>query len=597
MEDETIDLRQYGLLLKRWSWLLVLSLVIGAATGLIVSLLSTPIFQSTAKVMITRAGQDQSSDVTAYLTTNQQTQTYLQLLQTESILNIVSERLGFELDEDAIDTKAIIDTQIIEINVEDPDPQRAALTADMLVEVLIEQNELISSERYDLMEESLSAQKAQIESQIADLQNQINHASIKTIEEQEQWIQEQINVLQQESETLPVEISQMGNPATPEERDALEQKKARLEQVELLLPLYEQSYTDLIVYGKQVDGANTSAGSQLTLLNTTQSLYQQIYVSVLNNLESVRLAKLQNMPNVVQIQPAIVPDDPVRPRTMLNSVLGGIIALILSAGFLILKENLDTTMKTSAQVEELLKLNVIGYIAEMQNSNGETIGLYTTNQPRSPIAEAFRSLRTNIEFSSIDKPIRTILVTSPEVSTGKTIISTNLAAIYAQKGEKVLLLDADLRRPRVHKTMGITNHIGLTDLLRGSHDLQDVIQKMDGSENLTIVSSGSLPPNPAELLGSARMEQILLELGNKYNIIVIDSPPSIVADSQILSSKVDAVLLVIQPGKTSKEAAKATEDLIKRAGGHIIGVVFNRIPRDRVDYYSGNYQYQYYSKD
>jgi non-specific protein-tyrosine kinase len=467
----------------------------------------------------------------------------------------------------------------------------------MLVEVLIEQNELISSERYDLMEESLSAQKAQIESQIADLQNQINHASIKTIEEQEQWIQEQINVLQQESETLPVEISQMGNPATPEERDALEQKKARLEQVELLLPLYEQSYTDLIVYGKQVDGANTSAGSQLTLLNTTQSLYQQIYVSVLNNLESVRLAKLQNMPNVVQIQPAIVPDDPVRPRTMLNSVLGGIIALILSAGFLILKENLDTTMKTSAQVEELLKLNVIGYIAEMQNSNGETIGLYTTNQPRSPIAEAFRSLRTNIEFSSIDKPIRTILVTSPEVSTGKTIISTNLAAIYAQKGEKVLLLDADLRRPRVHKTMGITNHIGLTDLLRGSHDLQDVIQKMDGSENLTIVSSGSLPPNPAELLGSARMEQILLELGNKYNIIVIDSPPSIVADSQILSSKVDAVLLVIQPGKTSKEAAKATEDLIKRAGGHIIGVVFNRIPRDRVDYYSGNYQYQYYSKD
>ncbi|RJQ40297.1 MAG: polysaccharide biosynthesis tyrosine autokinase [Anaerolineaceae bacterium] len=597
MEDETIDLRQYGLLLKRWSWLLVLSLVIGAATGLIVSLLSTPIFQSTAKVMITRAGQDQSSDVTAYLTTNQQTQTYLQLLQTESILNIVSERLGFELDEDAIDTKAIIDTQIIEINVEDPDPQRAALTADMLVEVLIEQNELISSERYDLMEESLSAQKAQIESQIADLQNQINHASIKTIEEQEQWIQEQINVLQQESETLPVEISQMGNPATPEERDALEQKKARLEQVELLLPLYEQSYTDLIVYGKQVDGANTSAGSQLTLLNTTQSLYQQIYVSVLNNLESVRLAKLQNMPNVVQIQPAIVPDDPVRPRTMLNSVLGGIIALILSAGFLILKENLDTTMKTSAQVEELLKLNVIGYIAEMQNSNGETIGLYTTNQPRSPIAEAFRSLRTNIEFSSIDKPIRTILVTSPEVSTGKTIISTNLAAIYAQKGEKVLLLDADLRRPRVHKTMGITNHIGLTDLLRGSHDLQDVIQKMDGAENLTIVSSGSLPPNPAELLGSARMEQILLELGNKYNIIVIDSPPSIVADSQILSSKVDAVLLVIQPGKTSKEAAKATEDLIKRAGGHIIGVVFNRIPRDRVDYYSGNYQYQYYSKD
>ena len=597
MEDETIDLRQYGLLLKRWSWLLILSLVIGAATGLIASLLSIPIFQSTTRVMITRAGQDQSSDVTAYLNTQQLTQTYLQLLQTESILDITSERLGFEVDEDLIDVQAVTDTQIIEINVEDPDPQRAALIADKLVEVLIEQNESIQSKRYDLMEESLSAQKAQIESQIADLQTQIDRASVKTIEEQEQWIQEQINALQQESETLPVEISQMGNPATPEERDALEQKKARLEQVKLLLPLYEQSYTDLVVYGKQVDGANTSAGSQLTLLNTTQSLYQQIYISVLNNLESVRLAKLQDTPNVVQIQPATLPDEPVRPRTMLNTALGGLVALIASAGFLILRENLDTTIKTAEQVEELLQLNVIGFIAEMQNSDGETMGLYTTNQPRSPIAEAFRSLRTNIEFSSIDKPIKTILVSSPEASTGKTSTSTNLAAIYAQKGKKVLLLDADLRRPRVHKAMGVTNHLGLTDLLRGSHDLQDVIQKMDVSENLTIVSSGSLPPNPAELLGSARMEQILLELGNKYDIIVIDSPPSVVADSQILSSKVDAVLLVIQPGKTPKEAAKATEDLIKRAGGHIIGVVFNRIPRDRVDYYSGNYQYQYYSKD
>ncbi len=597
MEDETIDLRQCGLLLKRWSWLLILSMVIGAATGLIVSLLSTPIFQSTTKVMITRTGQDQSSDVTSYLSTTQQTQTYLQLLQTESILNIASERLGFELDEDAVSTKAITDTQIIEIDVEDPDPQRAALIAEMLVEILIEQNEMISSERYDLMEESLSVQKAQIESQIADLQNQINRTSVKTIEEQEQWIQEQINSLQQESVTLPVEITQMGNPTTPEGRDALEQKKARLEQVKLLLPLYEQSYTDLVVYGKQVDGANTSSSSQLTLLNTTQSLYQQIYISVLNNLESVRLAKLQNTPNVVQIQPAIIPDEPIRPRTMLNIALGGLVALIVSAGFLILRESLDTTIKTATQVEELLQLNVIGFIAEMQNKDGKTIGLYTANQPRSPIAEAFRSLRTNIEFSSIDKPIKTILVTSPEASTGKTSISTNLSTIYAQKGKNVILLDADLRRPQVHKAMDITNHLGLTDLLRGNHDLQDVVQKIDKLESLKIIGSGSLPPNPAELLSSVRMEQILLALCNKYDVIVIDSPPSIVADSQILSSKVDAVLLVLQPGKTPKEAAKATEELIKRAGGHIIGVVFNRIPRERVDYYSGNYQYQYYSKE
>ena len=594
MEEETIDLKKYWVLLKRWTWLLILGLVLGAAAGYGASRLQTPVYQAVTKVMVTRGGMtDQSLDIYSSIYSDQLTQTYLQLLQTETVLVSAEERLGIDLEKVAIDAKVIQNTAIIEISVDHTSPQLAASIANTLVEVLIEQNEKIQSGRYIQMEESLTAQKTQLESQIAALQRQIEQASIKTVAEQEQWIQDQITTLEQEAEALPVEIKALGSPATPELRDALEQKKARLEQVKLLLPLYQQSYTDLVVYGKQVDAAKSTANSQLALLTTTQTLYQQIYQSVLSNLETVRLAGMENTPSVVPIETAAIPEKPIRPRKLLNTALAGMVGLMLTTGILVLREYLDNTVKTSDDIEKLIGLSAIGYIAEMQNKNVDETGLYVSKQPRSPISEAFRSLRTNIEFSAIDKPIKTILVTSPEPDTGKTTIAANLAIIFAQKGRRVLLLDADLRRPHVHRTMNLQNRVGLTDLLLENQSIENVSHKIDGSDSITVVTSGSLPPNPAELLGSARMERFLGELGENMDLVVIDSPPSIVADAQVLAAKVDAILLVIQPGKTQKGLIKATIEILKRANARIIGVVVNRISRDRGDYYS-QYHYQGY---
>jgi len=594
MEEDTIDLKKYWVLLKRWTWLLILGLVLGAAAGYGASRLQTPVYQAVTKVMVTRGGMtDQSLDIYSSIYSDQLTQTYLQLLQTETVLVSAEERLGIDLEKVAIDAKVIQNTAIIEISVDHTSPQLAASIANTLVEVLIEQNEKIQSGRYIQMEESLSAQKTQLESQIAALQRQIEQASIKTVAEQEQWIQDQITTLEQEAEALPVEIKALGSPATPELRDALEQKKARLEQVKLLLPLYQQSYTDLVVYGKQVDAAKSTANSQLALLTTTQTLYQQIYQSVLSNLETVRLAGMENTPSVVPIETAAVPEKPIRPRKLLNTALAGMVGLMLTTGILVLREYLDNTVKTSDDIEKLIGLSAIGYIAEMQSKNLDETGLYVSKQPRSPISEAFRSLRTNIEFSAIDKPIKTILVTSPEPDTGKTTIAANLAIIFAQKGRRVLLLDADLRRPHVHRTMNLQNRVGLTDLLLENQSIENVSHKIDGSDSITVVTSGSLPPNPAELLGSARMERLLGELGENMDLVVIDSPPSIVADAQVLAAKVDAILLVIQPSKTQKGLIKATIEILKRANARIIGVVVNRISRDRGDYYS-QYHYQGY---
>jgi capsular exopolysaccharide synthesis family protein len=172
-------------------------------------------------------------------------------------------------------------------------------------------------------------------------------------------------------------------------------------------------------------------------------------------------------------------------------------------------------------------------------------------------------------------------------------VAVNLAAIFALSGKRVALVDADLRRPCVHRTMGLPNRDGLSNLFRNQADVQSVSRSKLELPSLMVITSGSLPPNPAELLGSQRMSQILEELCGQVDVVVIDSPPSLVADAQILAGKVDAVLFVIQPGVTHAETAKASFGLFQRTGARVIGAVLNRIPRSRSYYYGG---YKYYSQ-
>jgi non-specific protein-tyrosine kinase len=227
---------------------------------------------------------------------------------------------------------------------------------------------------------------------------------------------------------------------------------------------------------------------------------------------------------------------------------------------------------------------------EYQDTSDE--GAYVLRQPRSPVAEAFRSLRTNLEFSSVDKPLRSLMITSASPNEGKTTVAVNLAAIVAQGGKRVVLVDADLRKPQVHRFLDLENRTGLTDLFRGEIPLKPVSHRIEGLPNVLVITSGSLPPNPTELLGSARMDQILKDLGQAAEMVILDSCPGLVADIQVLAAKVDAVALVVQPGHTQSQDARATLEQLKHAGGHVVGVIFNRIPRDRPYYYGG---YRHYS--
>jgi len=227
---------------------------------------------------------------------------------------------------------------------------------------------------------------------------------------------------------------------------------------------------------------------------------------------------------------------------------------------------------------------------QYKDNNNEVV--YVAQQPRSPISEAFRVLRTNLEFASVQKPIHTILVTSPGPAEGKSTVAVNLAAILALSGKRVALLDADMRRPHVHRFLGLPNRDGLSNLFRIQRDVHSASRTKLELPQLMVITSGSLPPNPAELLGSDKMSQILDELRKLVDVVVIDTPPSLVADAQILAGKVDAVLFVIQPGITHTEVARASFEQFKRAGARVIGTVLNRIPRNRSYYYGG---YKYYS--
>jgi succinoglycan biosynthesis transport protein ExoP len=275
----------------------------------------------------------------------------------------------------------------------------------------------------------------------------------------------------------------------------------------------------------------------------------------------------------------------------MNTILASVVGLMLALGIVFLVEFLDDTLKTPEEVEHALGVPVLGFIAEMQYK-GKGDEVYVTRQPRSPVSEAFRSLRTNLEYASVQKPIRTLIVTSPEPSEGKTTIAVNLAAIYSQGKRSVALVDADMRHPNVHRYMGLSNRDGLSNLFRDQSDVVKVSRNKVDLPKLTIITTGSLPPNPAELLGSDRMGWILEELQSIADMVVIDTPPSLVADAQVLAAKVDAVLLVIKPGKTSAEAARSSMELYRRAGVRVVGVVLNRIPRNRSYYYGG---YKYYS--
>jgi polysaccharide biosynthesis transport protein len=303
------------------------------------------------------------------------------------------------------------------------------------------------------------------------------------------------------------------------------------------------------------------------------------------------------------VDPAMMPAEPMlrpRSRIVFTMALFGLIGGIVVA---FLMESLDTGLRRVAEIESVTELPSLAIIPRSRRSLSDqdaTLSIAQRNinvltQPKSQFAEAFRSLRTALLLSTAGHPPKIILFTSATMSEGKTTVATNLASVLAQGAPRVLLIDADLRRPAIHHRFGLNGKIGLTTLLTGATTLEDTVQRVAEIPNLDILPSGPIPPFPTEMLSSQPMHDLLERCSNIYSHVVIDSPPILsVTDGVILSRLVDAVVLVIRHGKSSKHVVRRTRDLLLRAAAPVTGIVLNAVDLNSPEYY-GYYGYSGYS--
>ena len=301
-----------------------------------------------------------------------------------------------------------------------------------------------------------------------------------------------------------------------------------------------------------------------------------------------QITMIMQVENVSVVDTAVTPTSPVSPRVMLNIAVALVVGMMAAFGLAFLYEYLDRTIKDPDQAKQLLDIPVVGLVPKVEDQEQ----LFSTANPRAPASEAMRSIRTNIQFAGIDKPLTTLLVTGANPACGKSTITANLGVTLAQTGARVLIVDADLRKPTQHKLFNLWMEPGLTNLvLEPETSLKNVVQN-SGYENLYVISSGTIPPYPAEMISSKRMKTVLEQLKDKFDYLVFDSPPVVaVTDAALLSGLSDGTLLVLDHGRVTREEALGAVEQLRQVQAKLVGIVLNNVPHQR-SYYNG-YQYYY----
>ena len=543
-----MELLQYINIIRKWIWLIILATTLAAGSSLIASLLAVPIYRTTTTLIVSQIINNPNPSSGDIFTSQQLAQTYVQLATKEPILNATVTALGLRQDwvalRDQVSAYPIAGTQLMAISVIDTQPLRAKAVADEIAQQMILQSPTTPSADQQARLDFVTAQLPVIEKEIrngnlhiADLDQQIANATS----------------------------------------------------------------------ARQIQDLQAQQNGVSTQVNQWQTTYSQM-------LASLQTGRLNY---ITVVEPAEVPNVPVSPRTTLNLGLAIAVGLTLSTGAVLLLEYMDDTIRSPGEVRALLGAPILTAVGKISGASYSD-KLIAEREPRSPLTEAYRALRTNLQFSSLDNPMRTIVVTSAGPSEGKSLTAANLAVVLAQAGMSVILVDADLRRPVVHKIFGLQNRTGLTSWLVGQPTepavaaagggrwlepsavgkggpLEPYIQSTSVAR-LRVVTSGSLPPNPAEVLGSGRMHQFLEEINQIADIVVLDSPPcGTVTDAVVLSRWVDGVILVLDQKNTSRQGVQRARENLQAVGAKILGAVINRLDnRGANSYYYSGYQNSYY---
>ena len=367
--------------------------------------------------------------------------------------------------------------------------------------------------------------------------------------------EQQLQEIEDYEQTL---VEQMGTL-----EQAIEQGKAEIEQMRASPGLLTQE--------------------ELADLQARQSQQQAVYANLLAGYLNIRFMKSRLL-DVIVVEPAQPPSQPIRPRKVFNTAIAAAGGCMIACVVAFLLEYLSDTMENADDVREALSLPNLGTIPFVRS--WQKGGSACVKEGEWPTLEAFRILRTNIQFANVDRTLRTLLVTSPGPGEGKTSVVASLGVVMAQQnGRKVLLVDADLRRPSLHHVFDAPNLTGLTSLLLNDVDREGCVVKTD-IPNLYVLPSGSLPPNPSELLGSQRMAQLIEDFQSFADIVLFDVPPVLAcADAMVLASQVDGAVLVIDSRSTRRETATRALEMLRNVEAKVLGSVLNRVPARSSEYY------------
>ena len=521
---------EYIQILWHWTWLLLLAAVIAGGVAYYITNRQQRVYQATTLVQVNAASGTSIDTYTSLYLGQQLATTYTSTMLTRPVMDAVSAKLGFAVGVGQVSVQTISNTSLIKVTVTDEDPEKAALIANTLVAVFSEQVLTDQTSRYKDLKSSL-------ETELSNLDNQIDLTQQK----------------------LSAVITKMESVSSTD-------------------PSIEPT----------LDPADILAKSQY---ESIISQYQQSRAYIVQTYQQLKLAEAQATSSLIQKDPAIPVYNPVQPQPLKSGMLAAVVGFMLAAGVIFLIAFLQDEIRDPEEITRKWGVPVLGLITSYKPEGGNPI--ITVSQPRAPVSEAYRSVRTNLQFSGVDKPLRTLLITSASPSDGKTSVVSNLSTVMAHNNKEVVVIDCDLRRPTIHKVFGLTNRLGLSDYFIRTTDRLTGVVKKTNTKGLSVITSGSLPPNPSELLNSSKMMDIINFLGTHFDTLILDTPPLLaVTDALVLAPRVDGVILVMDPTKTKRGAIRHAIEQLKRVNANLLGVVLNNIKVKRSQYYyNRNYYY------
>jgi capsular exopolysaccharide synthesis family protein len=612
--EQEIDLREYARVLYERRWMIISFTVIVCTLALIRVFMMKPVYEATTRVLIQRSAPKVVNIEEVAPDTyrgREYYQTQYKILKSRVLADRVDEALGGYIpwsswtgrkggvDDDLTESKRISallesveirplpNTQLVKIAVEDPDPQLAARIADLwgqsYISYILDTKFQASQHAAGWLQDKIKDAKSKLEESEQRLQRyRKQHDLVMDLDEDEDTMTDK---LLKKKADLEIELS--------EKKEYYKAKHPEIMGIKSEI----QSVSEKILSEREQQLEAGEMSIEYKMLKREVATNRDIYNALLKRVGETEVTGKLNTTNINIVDRAEIPESPVKPRKKIDMLIALFIGLLGGGGLAFFMESLDQSIKSPEDIKNRLGLPVLASVAVPKDPEEiqKDPELISFRKPRSTISESYRSLRTSIMFTAVEHPRKTILFTSSVPQEGKTTTAINTAIVMAQAGERTILLDADLRQPRIEKTFNLSVKHGMTDILAGSESIDEVIHHSD-IDNLDIIACGALPPNPSELLGSKKMDTLLDELKHRYDRVIIDTPPVLaVTDAVVLSGKVDGAVVVVKANETNRNAVLKTKEFLSSIQtAHVLGTVLNMVETGR----SGGhyYYYKYYGK-